>query len=166
MKTLISTLIAIATLAFTINLTAQTYDNAVGLRVGWGIAGTYKHFFSEKIAGEGILNYWGRGSLGFKYSQTKVSALVEVHNNLDNVYEGLQWYYGGGAFVQFWGGSYSSFFEDYNTTQIGISGVIGADYKFANIPLSISLDWMPGLSFVGGGGFIRGSGGAAIRYTF
>ncbi len=151
---------------------AQSYDHAAGLRFGWGIAGTYKHFFTEKIAGEGIINYWNRGKFGFNYSQTKISALVEFHNDLSNVTEGLRWYYGGGAFVQFIGGAYAEYFDYFNygsaasQTGVGISGVLGADYSFADLPINVSLDWMPGFAIVGGGGFFAGAGGVAVRYTF
>ena len=38
---------------------AQNYDNAVGLRLGWGLGGSIKHFFDESKAVEGILQLGG-----------------------------------------------------------------------------------------------------------
>lgn len=146
-------------------LSAQQYDQAAGLRLAWGFGGTYKHFLSEKIAVEGIVNYWSRGTLGFRYSRTRISVLVEMHQDLNEVADGLQWYAGGGAFAGFWSGSFSSF-NDGNQTQVGVSGVLGLDYKFAELPINVSADWMPGIAFVGGGGFFAGAGGLAVRYTF
>ena len=144
---------------------AQNYDNAVGLRVPWGFGATVKHFFGEKVAAEGIVNYWSRGTLGLRYTQTRIAALVEVHSELDQVLDGLQWYYGGGAFVSIWGGSFSRYY-DYKSTQIGVSGVLGLDYTFADLPINVSVDWMPSVSFVGGGGFGASAGGLAVRYIF
>lgn len=145
-------------------VSAQNYDNAVGIRAAWGFGGSFKHFFSEKIAAEAILNYWNRGTLGFRYSRTRISALVQMHNDLSEVTEGLQWYAGGGAFVGFWGGNYSRFYE-YNQTEIGVSGVLGLDYAFADLPINVSVDWMPSVAFVGGG-FSANAGGIAVRYIF
>jgi hypothetical protein len=145
-------------------VTAQNYDNAMGIRAAWGFGGTFKHFFTEKIAAEGIVNYWNRGTLGFRYSRTRISALVQMHNDLSNVAEGLQWYAGGGAFVGFWGGNFSRYYE-YNQTEIGVSGVLGLDYAFADLPINVSVDWMPSVAFVGGG-FSASAGGIAVRYIF
>jgi len=165
MKNLITILGFAVFFATSSTLTAQNYDNAVGLRVPWGFGATVKHFFGDKVAAEGIVNYWSRGTFGFRYTRTRISALVEVHNELDQVLEGLQWYYGGGAFVGIWGGSFSRYY-DYNATQIGVSGVLGLDYTFADLPINVSVDWMPSVSFVGGGGFGATAGGLAVRYTF
>lgn len=147
------------------SLQAQSYDNAAGVRVAWGFGGTFKHFFSEKIAAEGVVNYWSRGTLGFKYTRTRITALVEMHNDLSSVADGLQWYVGGGAFAGFWGGEFSRLYE-YDQTQIGLSGVIGLDYVFADLPINVSVDWMPSLALAGGGGFFGNAGGIAVRYTF
>ncbi|NND34028.1 MAG: hypothetical protein HKN76_15675 [Saprospiraceae bacterium] len=146
-------------------ISAQNYDNAVGIRAAWGFGGSFKHFFTEKIAAEAIVNYWNRGTLGFRYSRTRITALVQMHNPLPEVAEGLQWYAGAGAFVGFWGGNYSRYYE-YNQTEIGVSGVIGLDYAFTELPINISLDWMPSLAFTGGAGFSANAGGIAVRYTF
>jgi hypothetical protein len=35
-----------------------------------------------------------------------------------------------------------------NTTFFGAQGVVGLDYKFASIPINISLDWKPELNLV------------------
>lgn len=150
---------------FTYSVNGQSYDNAVGLRLAWGIGGTYKHFFNEKVAAEGIVNFRSWGTFGFRYRRTRITGLVSIHQPLEEVVEGLQWYVGGGAFAGFWSGAYSRVY-DYNSTQIGIAGVIGLDYKFSDLPINVSADWMPGIALSGGGGFIGSSGGLAVRYTF
>ena len=48
---------------------------------------------------------------------------------------------------------------------LGIAGQLGMEYRFASIPLGLSLDWRPGFDFVnahfGWEGFALG-----VRYTF
>ncbi|MCB0686120.1 MAG: hypothetical protein KDC53_06335 [Saprospiraceae bacterium] len=166
MKKLIYSLFVVSfVFVFSNGVTAQNYNNAVGLRLAWGFGGTYKHFFNEKIAAEGIVNFRSWGTFGFRYRRTRITGLVTTHQPLEDVVEGLQWYVGGGAFAGFWSGAYSRVY-DYSSTQIGIAGVVGLDYKFTDLPINVSLDWMPGIALVGGGGFTGTSGGLAIRYTF
>ena len=162
---LILAIICLTTSMSVTSVQGQNYANAVGIRAAWGFGGSFKHFFNEKIAAEAIVNYWNRGTLGFRYSRTRISALVQMHNDLTEVTEGLQWYAGAGGFVGFWGGNYSRYY-DFNQTEIGVSGVIGLDYAFPELPINISLDWMPSLAFTGGGGFSANAGGIAVRYIF
>ena len=139
---------------------AQNYENAAGLRLGWGLGISGKHFFDDRSAVEGVLRFGG-----FFSSYIQFTGLYQLHQSLSDVTEGLQWYVGGGAFAGFWSGAYSRVY-DYSGTQVGISGVIGLDYKFADLPINVSADWMPGIAIVGGGGFVGSSGGLAVRYTF
>lgn len=137
---------------------AQNYDNAVGLRLGWGLGGSIKHFFDESKAVEGILQLGGPFS-----NYTQITALFQIHKPLDEVTPGLQWYFGGGGFVGFFSGVFSTY-----STRIGIAGNIGLDYAFEDLPLNISLDWIPGIAIIGfGTGFGAGTaGGLAVRYIF
>ena len=148
----------------TFSLQAQDYTTAAGLRVGWGVGGTIKHFLSEGNAVEAIVNIRSAGYLGFVSSRSiAISALYEIHKPLDDVLEGLQWYVGGGGLVGF---STSRVVGSRNSSaSFGILGVIGLDYAFDDIPLNVSLDWMPGIIF-NGGGFTGTTGGLAIRYIF
>lgn len=166
MKNIIIVIITFFFLFLMNSMQAQDYNNAVGVRLAWGFGATGKHFFSEKVAGEAIINYWSRGRLGYRYTRTRITALVEIHNDLSSVAEGLKWYAGGGAFVGFWGGEFGRFFEGYTSTQIGLSGVIGADYKFKDLPINVSVDWTPSIAIAGGAGFFGNAGGIAVRYTF
>ncbi|MBK7872232.1 MAG: hypothetical protein IPJ74_16935 [Saprospiraceae bacterium] len=49
-------------------------------------------------------------------------------------------------------------------------GVLGLDYKFANAPVNLSLDWVP-IFYIGNdreyvySGFQGGYGGLAVRYV-
>ncbi len=140
---------------------AQNYDNAVGLRLGWGFGGTFKHFLDESSAVEAIVNFRGAGYLGYVTRSVAISGLYELHKPLEDVTEGLQWYVGGGALLGF----ASSNFSNNSSVSFGILGVIGLDYMFEEIPLNVSLDWMPGI-IINGGGFTGSTGGLAVRYIF
>lgn len=137
------------------NATSQTYDNAIGLRLGWGVGLTGKHFLNDQSAVEAIVHFGGAYTSYFQ-----ITGLYQVHNPLDEVFSGLQWYYGGGGFVGLWGGDNST-----NSARIGIAGNIGLDYAFDDIPLNISLDWIPSFALVGfGNGFAGTTGGLVVRY--
>ena len=165
----------LVTLIFTLCLAFHSdaqhdYDRAVGLKFGWGYGITGKFFMQDHVAIEGIVSYrsYDFGGLGstYDYYWLRIVGLYEIHNPLDQIVEGLQWYYGGGAFFYSYGGDFDYPGSDFNSTNIGIAGVIGLDYKFANVPINISTDWVPGFAIVGGGGFVSEAGGFAIRYTF
>ena len=143
----------------------QAYENAVGLRASWGFGGTFKHFLNESAAIEGILNYRSFGVLSINWSYVQVTGIYQVHNDLSQVFDGLQWYYGGGGFVGFWGGDFNNRIDG-DQTYVGIVGNIGLDYAFPDIPLNLSVDWIPSISLAGGGGFLGEAGGLAIRYYF
>ena len=77
---------------------------------------------------------------------------------------------GGGASAWIW--TYDNdynFGADYNNFNLGIMGCLGLDYKFADFPINLSVDWVP--TFVVGEsyycrGFGVGYGALAARYTF
>lgn len=157
MKKILVTFI-LGTLFLFQNASAQNYENAAGVRLGWGFGGTIKHFFDDSKAVEGIVQL---GGVYNRYAQ--VTGLFQVHQPLDDVAPGLQWYFGGGGFIGFFSGVYSA-----RSTRIGIAGNIGLDYTFEDIPLNITLDWVPGIAIVGfGTGFGAGTaGGLGVRYIF
>jgi hypothetical protein len=145
----------------------STYKSAIGLRLGWGLNITGKHFISDNHALEGIFSYRGRGLAG--WSTTRIAANYQVHYDLDVIDEidNLRWYWGVGGLVGF-----DNFRSFDNIVFFGITGVIGLDYKFDGIPINISLDLMPTLEIGGnreffntGRGLKLNLGGLAVRYT-
>ncbi len=139
---------------------AQDYKSAVGLRLGYPLSVSYKTFISDRGAFEGVAGF--RSYVG--YSWFNVGAYYQHHNEISSV-DGLRWYYGAGANVYFW--SYDSgFLNAGSTTSIGISGVLGLDYKFNDLPLNLSVDWIPTFFVNGfGSGFGGGYGALAARYV-
>jgi len=149
---------------FSIPLKAQEYKTAVGIRLGPSspaISGgfTIKHFLDEKHAVEGIVGI--NGGIG-------VCALYEWHLPIATV-EHLQWFAGAGGYAAYRnntvfvpeGTGYKS-----NTSYVGAAGIIGADYKFPDIPLNISIDWKPELNIIENVGFEASGVGFSARFTF
>jgi hypothetical protein len=136
---------------FSVSLKAQEYKTAVGIRLGPSSpaisAGfTVKHFLNENHAIEGIMGV----SNGFG-----VCGLYEWHHPIASV-EHLQWFVGAGGYLA----------SRDSETFFGAAGIVGLDYKFAEIPLNISLDWKPELNIASKVGY-EGSGvGVSARFTF
>jgi len=119
---------------------AQEYSSAIGLRLGYPSSVSFKHFINEQGAFELIA---GTHSQSLYYRWVNLGVLYEHHAPISSV-DGLQWYVGGGAGVYFWNYKGAKT-NDYNTTSIGIMGTLGLDYKFDEIPLNLSIDWLPTL---------------------
>lgn len=118
------------------NSQAQNYKFAAGLRLGYPSAATIKLFVSENNALE---VYAGtRGYSGFRW--TNVSAAYQVHSNPIDGLGGLKWYTGVGGSMFFWNFG-DGLFGD--TSSYGLQGYAGLEYVFNDIPLSISVDWIP-----------------------
>lgn len=139
---------------------AQDYKTALGVRLSSSAAAinnsiSIKHFISETTAIEGLFSFGDPIALG---------ALVEFHKPLSA--SGLRYYYGGGAYL--------SFVKTYNPVKqrnesdpnFGAQGVLGLDYKFANVPLNLSLDWKPELNIVSDINFEPAAVGLTARFTF
>lgn len=108
---------------------AQDYKSAIGGKLGYGLVASYKKFLSEK-AGIDIFGgiHWG-GSImgGVNYS---------IHKDIKSV-EDLRWYYGAGANFFSWAAG------SYTWAEVGVSGNIGLEYTFKDIPLNLSVDYVP-----------------------
>ena len=127
----------IAAILFTASqLSAQDYKTALGLRLsssGPAVNNSvsFKYFMNPKLAVEGLFTFDKRAAIG---------ALLEVHNDIPST-EGLKWFYGAGAYIGF-----DSDKTHTDRALMGAQGIVGLDYKFANLPLNLSLDWKPELN--------------------
>jgi len=134
------------------------YTTGIGLRAGVSNGLTVKHFISNDAALEGILHTrWG----GFV-----ITGLYEVHKDIRDV-KGLMWFFGGGAHIGSWNAGSNRPWGNNNesVTVAGLSGIIGLDYKFNDVPIGLSLDWKPTVNFNG----LRYWGdevALSIRYVF
>jgi len=144
-------------------LSAQSYKSSAGLRLGYPVAGTYKMFINDNSAIEGIVGF---GSYSSLVSYTNIRAAYLIHKDLEiESISNLQWYYGGGAGLFIWSFNDNYFGESSSATAFGLSGYIGLEYMFEDIPLVLSIDWAPTVILGGfGGGFGAGYGALSARY--
>lgn len=137
---------------------AQDYNSAVGLRFGYPLSATYKTFLNETAAVEGFAGF--RSFFG--YTEFRVNAAYQIHNNIENV-ERLRWYYGAGPGLAFY--SFDSSVLD-GGMSITLSGYLGLEYTLDGTPISFSVDWVPTLYIGGyGSGFGGGYGALSARYV-
>lgn len=139
---------------------AQNYKMAAGLRLGYPTSATLKYFITESSALEGYVGT--RGWSGYRWFN--VSGAYQIHRGIDEV-PGLQYYFGAGASVFFW--NYDNvFLENNSSTSIGLQGYVGLDYVFEDVPINVSVDWVPTIFLNGyGSGFGAGYGTLAVRYV-
>jgi hypothetical protein len=131
MKKIGFTLLLAFAFLLTTNIQAQEYKSAVGAKLGYGLIGTYKMFLTESAAVDlfgGI--HWGGLAAGAYYL---------MHNEIPSI-DKLYWYWGGGGSITTWSYAVSGLGTWY---EVGVSGVIGLDYSFDEIPLNVSVDWAP-----------------------
>src|SRR6185436_4503676 len=159
MKKIIFASLLMTAIAFTAS--SQSYKTALGVRLSSSApivnnSISLKHFLNEQHAVEALFT--------FGADQLALAGLYEVHRPFST--EGLQWFYGGGGYIGFiktWNPAKNSNETDVN---FGAQGVIGLDYKFANIPLNLSLDWKPELNLVSDINFEPAAIGFTVRFTF
>jgi hypothetical protein len=127
---------------------AQNYKNALGLRIGGnsaigGVGVDYKHFFNESNAINVTFAFKEPAGLGATY---------QIHKSLNQL-DGLQWFYGGGAYFTF----------EKPSGGFGLLGNIGLEYSFTGIPINITLDWKPEFALAPSVGADFNSFGFTIR---
>jgi hypothetical protein len=146
-------LLALAAFLLALAATAQSYNKAIGVKFPIGTGITYKKFISQKSALEFQALY--------AKENFRVAGLYEFHFPFTKA-EGLNWYVGPGVHVGFYKSEYHKTYS--SKMDLGIDGIIGVDYKFSGLPINLSLDWQPSLSFTGSAGN-SAYGGIAIRYV-
>jgi len=143
---------------------SQEYTTSLGLRLGgWENGVTIKHFLGEGAAVEGILSSRWRGY--------NITGLYEIQSAIDDV-DGLFWYVGGGGHIGFFDDRYHNSWATSSGktyTVIGIDGIIGLEYVFADYPINISLDFKPTFNLIGYDGINPlwlDNGALSVRYIF
>ena len=153
MKKIVAVILLIISVKFSF---AQTYHQAIGIKLPGGFSVTYKKFLSENNNIEAQATLWHKGF--------RLSGLYEFNFYAFDKVEELSLFVGPGAHLGFWKDQYE---KDYDSkADFGIDGIIGLDYKFKEAPVNISLDWQPSVTLAGSAGFSPAYGGIAVRYTF
>ncbi len=165
MKKTISILVFLTLCFFGTTLSAQSYSSAIGLRLGAPGALSYKFFINETSALELYGSYRRRGVLSYHWTSYGMGGTYQVHNDLSSVADGLQWFYGGGAGINFYSWSDDTYFKNEGSLGLLVHGALGLDYRFSEAPVNLSLDWNPTIALTGyGNGFGAGYGALSIRY--
>jgi len=110
---------------------AQDYKSAIGGKVGYGLIASYKTFLNEKAA----LDIFG----GIRWGGIAAGAYYLNHTPIASV-DKLSWYWGFGGSFTTWDYGFAGYDNYY---ELGVSGVLGLDYAFDDLPLNVSLDWAP-----------------------
>jgi hypothetical protein len=160
MKKIIVACLLIAGISFAQNSSAQDYRTALGVRLSSSSAMqsnsiSIKQFITERTAIEGLFTFGDPLALG---------ALLEFHKPLAPA--GLTYFYGAGGYIGFVKTVNTNTQKTGTDANFGAQGVIGLDYKFAGIPLNISLDWKPELNIVNDINFEPAAIGFTARFTF
>lgn len=127
----------------------ERYTTAVGVKFYPG-AISFKQALSGNKSLEALAYFW---------NGTRITALYELHYDIAGL-NGLRWYVGPGAHLQFYNNSSFS-----GKNYFGLDGVLGLDWKVPGAPLNLSLDWQPSFEFGEGDGFNGGFGGIGVRYV-
>jgi hypothetical protein len=127
------------------------YHSAIGLRIGTGysdlFSASYKVFLSD---GPGALELnlgvkppYTSSVYGYPYDNENITMMsfsgsYQYHFPIQAV-PGLQWFIGGGLTLT---NTFTNL-DGYSGVGLGIFPTGGADYKFGNIPLDVSVDIRP-----------------------
>jgi uncharacterized protein YraI len=134
---------------------SSDYTTALGLRGGLTSGITFKHFVAPKGAIELIA--------GTRWHGFSFTGLYEWHSPNALGIPGLSWEYGFGGQIGFFEGRHYywqyrnyprrcndpnnprcyEYWKDRSFTAIGLVGIGGLEYKFRDIPFTISLDLIP-----------------------
>ncbi len=139
---------------------AEKLNNAIGLRLGGG-----NHFSSELSYQHG-LNEVNRIEVDLGYrlgGDTSGGLLLGSYQWVHSLKGNFSWYIGFGGQAGFWNHN----LEKTSGLALGVLGIVGLEYNFSRVPISLTLDTRPEAYFLyyshqtfhGGGAF-------AIRYAF
>ncbi len=159
-KVIVAASFLFAGLFFVSTSSAQDYKTALGVRFSSSAAMvnnsiSIKQFINKTTAIEGLFSFGDPLAFG---------ALAELHKPFSA--SGLQYYYGGGAYLGFVKTYNPNHLKNEVDPNFGAMGVLGLDYKFSNVPLNISLDWKPELNIVSDINFEPAAIGFTARFTF
>ena len=137
----------ILTLLLTVSAFSQVFEKQIGLRLGVTPGITGKIIKDDKTAIEGIL--------GFRNGGIQLYGLVESYHALikTNTQHWMMYFGGGGHLgyvngydkVRRWSNSAGYYYEEQRIAGavFGIDGVIGTDYTFHKVPITLSIEFKP-----------------------
>jgi len=148
MKKIITTFSFLCT---SVLLIAQSYDGALGIRLGteWGL--TYQQRVAKKVTVEGILQH------NNKREETTITVMGEKHNPI--IIRNVNIYYGGGLHKGWVAQNEEVGYED----PFGLTLIGGAEASLGRI--NVSWDFKPAINLVGGERTVYAETAVSIRYV-
>ena len=141
MKKIILTLALVVSMVSAIKVQAD--NKAIGLRLGGGFGGGAEISYqqpldkSNRLEVDLGLNSWGFG----------LNGIYQWVWDLSDLGDGFNWYAGVGAGIGTYNFNYGNDIHANRDFSIRVLGQVGLEYKF-EIPLTLSLDYRPGIYFV------------------
>lgn len=136
----------------------QDYDTGIGIKAGMVPGISAKHFLTRYGALEGIATY--------RWNGVNLTGLVEFHIPVFDT-EGMYFFYGGGIHAGLWDSGKA---RDRSPTgrklNLGIDGIVGLEYVFFDVPLSLGLDWKPNWNIITDSRLIIDEISLSLRYLF
>lgn len=126
----------LAAASFASNASAQSYNWGIGAHLGPNMGFTAKKFISSRSALEGIFSY------DLSCDAPTFSFLYEYHIPLANSFNMLM---GGGMNI---GAQHVGKHRD-GHFMMGVSPIVGLEYKVASAPLALGFDYQPQWNFAG-----------------
>ncbi len=141
---------------------AQPYELAGGLRLGSPASFSFRYLPQKNRAIEAFLGFRNQAL----YSWTVIGGTYAYYHSFLDV-EGLYWFGGGGPSLFVWSWKDRYLGPPQSGASLGVNGQLGLDYKFKDLPLNLSADWMPVFFLNGyGAGLSGGFGALSVRYVF
>ncbi len=135
---------------------AQDYHTAFGIKAGMAPGITAKHFLTTNGALEGIAT--------FRWGGVNLTGLGEFHLSMFDT-DGMNFYYGGGLHIGVWdAGKAMDEPASGQKLNFGVDGIVGLEYSFFDIPLSLGLDWKPNFNIIRDSRLIIDEISFTIRY--
>lgn len=142
---------------------AQNYsDSSIGLRLGGGNGyGAEISFQTPFKVNRAELDLgWGNGSHRDSWT------LTGLYQWIMPIESGFYWYLGAGPAIGYWDEDKDDHFDNDGGLYIAASLNAGAEYKFKEVPLQISLDLRPELGLINRWDAVGGGLGLSVRYCF
>lgn len=129
---------------------AQSYNTALGLRLGTEWGATIQQRIAKKITVEGILQS------SIQRNEATLTALLEQHNPI--ITKRFNVYYGAGIHKGWVTGADRTYENPF-----GITGIIGGEFTIARF--NISYDFKPSFNLSGGEKKLYSHTGVSVRYV-
>jgi hypothetical protein len=179
---------------FSLALNAQ--DRGIGIRIGAPMGITYKKYLPQNKAvefGLGTLtngwydNYYQKSFRsfdrfeGYNYVSHRVRSAVYLQGRyllqneiqIEGMMGQLDWYWGVGGLLKFGSVEYryrnesgETFYGNKTDIDLGPEGIIGMEYTFEQVPLTIFGEFSLMIEIVDRPGIFRGLSGVGVRYNF